>query len=140
MSTPTYNPAKVVIVVAGIPISGFADGTFVTCGRDNPSYSKGTGAGGEGWRAKTNDKSGTCTITLLQTSSVNAALSGLIAIDEAVDEGIGPFALKDLGGTTLYAAEDCWIEKPADSEFAREVTNREWIIHMTQLEVFVGGN
>lgn len=140
MSVKTYNPADVLLVVAGIPISGYADGTFITCGRDNPSFNSGTGSDGEGWRAKSNDKSGTCTLTLLQTSLSNDALSALSALDEASGDGVGPFLLKDNSGRTLYEAETCWLEKPADSEFAREQSNREWVIKTDKLIPFVGGN
>lgn len=140
MGVKTYNPADVVIVVAGIPISGFADGTFLSIGRNNPSFTDGTGADGEGFRSKSNDKSGTATLTLLQTSASNALLSALAALDEASGDGIGPLLVKDNSGTSLYSAQTAWIEKPADSEFAREKSDREWVIKTDLLNVFVGGN
>ena len=140
MGVKTYNPGDVQLVVNGIPISGYADGTFITIGRDNPSFNSGTGSDGEGFRSKTNDKSGTCTLTLLQTSLSNDALSGLNIADEATGDGVGPLVLKDGSGRSLYGAETCWIEKPADGEFARDVSNREWVIKTNKLNVFVGGN
>jgi hypothetical protein len=140
MSVKTYNPADVLLTVAGIPITGYADGTFIAIGRDNPSWNSGTGSDGEGWRAKSNDKSGTCTLTLLQTSAANDALSALVAVDEASGDGIGPLLLKDLSGRSLYEAETCWVEKPADAEFAREQSDREWVIKTDKLNVFVGGH
>lgn len=140
MSVKSYNPADVLLIVAGRPISGFADGTFIEIGRDNPSFTSGTGSDGEGWRAKSNDKSGTCTLTLLQTSASNDELSILAALDEASGDGVGPLLLKDKSGRSLYAAETCWLEKPADSEFAREVTDREWVIKTDKMIIFVGGH
>lgn len=140
MSVKTYNPSDVIAIIAGVEVTGYADGTFITCGRDNPSFTNGTGSSGEGWRAKSNDKSGTCTMTLLQTSESNDALTALVTLDEVSGDGVGPFLLKDNSGRTLYEAETAWLEKPADSEFAREVTNREWVIKTDNLNVFVGGN
>jgi hypothetical protein len=140
MSVKTYNPAQVQCIVAGIPISGYADGTFITCGRDNDAFSSGSGSDGEGWRAKSNDRTGTLTLTLLQTSESNDALSALAIADELSGDGVGPLMLKDGSGRTLFAAETCWIAKTADVEFAREVTGREWMIKTDALEVFVGGN
>lgn len=140
MAVKTYNPAEVALVVAGVPVSGYADGTFISIARDNPSWTSGTGSDGEGWRAKSNDRSGTCTITLLQTSAANDALSALSAIDELSSGGVGPLLLADKSGRSLYAAETCWIEKPADAEFAREASSREWVIKTDRLNVFVGGN
>ncbi len=140
MSVKTYNPADVVIVFAGVTIDGFDDGTFLTIGRDNPSFVSGTGSSGEGWRAKSNDKAGTATVTLLQMSAANDALSALLALDEASGDGIGPLLVKDNSGTSLYSAATAWIEKPSDGEFARSKSSREWVIKTDDLEIFVGGN
>ena len=140
MGVKTYNPASVAVIVAGIPVGGFADGTFITAARDNPAFTNGSGADGEGWRAKSNDKTGTVTMTLLQTSLSNDALSALAALDEASGDGVGPLLIKDNSGRTLLAAQTCWIEKVADSEFARDVTNREWVIKTDSINVFVGGH
>jgi hypothetical protein len=140
MTVKTYDPAQVLCIVAGVEIKGYADGTFITCGRDNPAWTNGSGASGEGWRAKSNDKIGTCTLTLLQTSESNDLLSALANLDELSGNGVGAFLLKDNSGNTLYSAETCWIEKQADSEFARDVTNREWVVKTDLLNVFVGGN
>lgn len=140
MSVKTYNPADVQLVIAGILVSGYADGTFIAIGRDNPSFTSGTGADGEGWRAKSNDKSGTCTLTLLQTSLSNDGLSALNALDEASGDGVGPLLLKDNSGRSLYSAETVWLEKPADAEFAREQSDREWVVKTDKLNVFVGGH
>jgi len=140
MSVKTYDPAQVNIIFAGIPIEGYADGTFITVARDNPSWNSVVGSDGEGARAKSNDKSGTITITLMQSSIANDALSALSIVDEQSNDGIGPFLIKDLSGRTLCAAETAWIEKPADAEFAREISNREWVIKTDALDMFSGGN
>ena len=140
MSLKTFNAQEVVLTVAGIVIGGYDDGTYITIGRDNPSFTSGTGSDGEGWRSKSNDKSGTCTVTLLRSSASNDLLSALSALDEASGDGVGPLLLKDLAGTSIYESEDCWIEKPADAEFARDKTSREWVFKMTVLIPFAGGN
>jgi hypothetical protein len=142
MSVKSYSPDKVTIIFGGAIIQGFADGTFVTVARDNPMFNSGTGADGEGFRAKSNDQSGTITITLLQTSLSNDALSALHALDEATGDGVSPFLMKDNSpiGRTICSAETAWIEKYSDVEYAREVTNREWVIKTDKLNMFVGGN
>lgn len=140
MAVKSYNPAQVQLVVAGIPISGYAEGTFINIGRDNPAFTNGSGSDGEGWRAKSNDFTGTCTLTLLQTSASNDALSALAVLDEASGDGVGPLLMVDLSGRSLYQAETCWIEKVSDAEFGRDKTNREWVIKTDRLIVFVGGN
>lgn len=140
MSVKTYNAAEVIVTIAGIIVEGKADGTFLTIGRDNDSWASGTGSDGEGWRAKSNDKSGTAVMTILQTSASNDTLSALAALDEASGDGVGPLLVKDNSGRSLYEAETCWLVKPADGEFAREQTDREWTAKTDKLNVFVGGH
>jgi len=140
MSVKTYNAGEVSIIFAGIPFEGFADGTFVTVARDNPSFNSLVGSDGEGARAKTNDKSGTITCTLLQTSVTNDALSALSQLDELSGDGIGKLLVADKSGRTLAQAETAWIEKPADAEFGREISNREWVLKTDSLNIFIGGN
>lgn len=136
----TFDPKAVEIILAGISFEGYADGTFVTVARDNDSFSSLVGSDGEGARALSNDKSGTITATLLQTSVTNAALSALANLDEATGDGVGPLLIKDNSGTTLVSAETAWILKPADIEFGREISNREWTIKTDSLTMLHGGN
>lgn len=140
MSVKSYNAAEVVIIFAGIPMEGLADGTFVTVARNNQAFSLAVGSDGEGARAKSNDKSGTITITLMQNSAANDLLSAIANLDEQSGDGVAPFLMKDLSGTTLVAAETAWVQKQADVEFAKEITNREWVLESDAIDMFVGGN
>jgi hypothetical protein len=140
MSVKSYNAGEVSIVLGSIIFEGFADGTFVTVARDNPSFNSIVGSDGEGARAKSNDRSGTITCTLLQTSATNALLSEVIRQDELSGSGVLPLMVKDGSGLSVAEAETAWLEKPADAEYAREITNREWVIKTDNLNQFVGGN
>lgn len=140
MAVKTYSAKDVTIIFNGIPISGFADGTFMVAARDNPAFTSGSGADGEGWRAKSSDKTGTITLTLLQTSASNDLLSSLALLDESTGNGVGPFLAKDGSGRTLISAQTAWIEKQADSEFARDASDREWVLKTDSLSTLVGGN
>lgn len=140
MSIKTYNAGDVSIIFAGIIFEGYADGTFVTFGRDNPAATGSVGSDGEGGRAMSNDKSGTITCTLMQTSATNDQLSELAALDELNGDGVAPLMIKDGSGRTLCTAETAYIEKVADGEFARELTNREWTFKTDNLQMFIGGN
>jgi len=140
MTVKTYSAKDVTIVFAGIVVEGYADGVFMTAARDNPAFTNGSGADGEGWRAKSSDKTGTITLTLLQTSVTNDAFSALAVLDEASGVGVFPFLAKDGSGRTLIAAETAWIEKQADAEFARDISDREWVLKTDKLNTLVGGN
>jgi hypothetical protein len=140
MSVKTYNGAQVSIIFAGIPFEGLADGTFVTIKRNSDSFTDQVGSDGEGARAATNDKSGTVTVTLMQTSLTNDALSSLARMDELIGSGVAPLLVKDNSGRSIAQAETAWILKPADMEFGRELSNREWVFKTDDLDVHIGGN
>ena len=138
----TYDPAQVTIIFAGIPISGKGEATFLGAERNEDAWALQVGADGEATRAKSNNRSGRVTITLIQSSLANDALSAIANVDERTPggDGIGPLLIKDLSGRTLIAAESAWIVKQAPVEFAREASEREWMIETDNLEIFVGGN
>lgn len=140
MSVKTYNAADVDVIFNGHVVSGKADGTFVTIARNNQSWNLAVGSDGEGARAKSNDKSGTVTVTVMQSSITNDLFSGFSLADELNGDGVGALLVKDRSGRTLCAAETAWIQKPADAAFAREIESREWVIETDALDMFVGGN
>ena len=127
-------------IVGGKIGQGFSDGTFIKVERNEQAFSLKVGVDGEGTRAKSNNKSGKITITLMQSSSFNDVLSAFAAADELSNTGAVPFFLKDNSGRTLVTALTCWVQKYADSEFAKEVSTRTWVLETDDIEVFVGGN
>jgi hypothetical protein len=136
----TFDPSLVILTVKGVPIGGYADGTGVKVSRSEDSFSMVTGMDGVTSRAKSTNKSGEVTITLAQTSPSNAFLSALCALDEAQNKGVVPVMISDLSGTSVYASGTGWIKKPADAEFGKEVSNREWVVSCADLKMHSGGN
>ena len=54
---------------------------------------------------------------------------------------VGPLVIQDLCGETIFMASQAWVVKPADVEFAKEITNRAWQIETGPPSVYlVGGN
>jgi hypothetical protein len=98
------------------------------------------GADGITSRAKSQDKSGTITVTLAQTSSGNDIFSAAAASDELANTGVGVISVKDLSGRTQAFSAAAWVRKQANSEFSKEISDREWSIDCDNLEMFVGGN
>lgn len=140
MAVKVYDPAQVHVIFNGILIEGIAKDTFVLAERTNDMFSVMVGADGEGARAKTNDTSGTVTVTLMQSSISNDALSAIAAVDELTGDGVGALLVKDGLGRTILAAESAWIKKIASVEYGSEITNREWVFETDDLQMFVGGN
>lgn len=136
----TYDPKLVSIILGGKIISGIADGTFINVERAQQAFTLKVGAGGEGTRAKSNDKSGKITITLQQSSPSNDDLSAFAAADELTNAGVFPALIKDGSGRTVCAAATAWVQKLPNSEFAKEVSNRVWVVESDEIDILVGGN
>jgi hypothetical protein len=136
----TYDPKQVAVIVGGIPMGGFADGTFVTVERNSDAYTKVSGGDGIVSRAKSNDKSGSITFTIQQTSPSNDILSGFALLDEMSNNGIVPVIIQDFSGRTTAVSAFGWIKKSPKAEFSKEITNREWVIDCADLDIKHGGN
>lgn len=140
MTVKTFDPAEVQVIVGGNQIGGFADSEFINIERTNDLYSKTIGADGEVARSKSNDKSGRMTLTLLQTSASNDILSAFHQADELTNSGIIPIMVKDSLGTSVLFAGHGWVVKYPAFTGAKEVGNREWMIDMARIDIFIGGN
>ena len=135
----TYDPLQVSVIVGAHIVTGFADGTFVSVERNNQTFELVSGASGETARSKSNDRSGTITITLLQTSESNSVLQGFATADELSNSGKFPVIVKDNNGESLYEATEAWIQQPATAEFSKEISEREWVLETGQLIMASGG-
>lgn len=140
MPVRTYDPKKVLVLVGRIPISGFADGTFISVSRSNDLFTKTSGADGVVTRVKSNDLSGEITMTLAQTSPSNDYMSKIALADELSNNGVVPVTISDTSGRSNYVSAFAWIRKHPDSEFSKEVSNREWVLDCADLDLLTGGN
>jgi hypothetical protein len=136
----TYDPKQVQVVVGGVPIQGYADGTFIRVGRRNVAWEMVTGADGESARAKSNDNSGFIEIELMQTSSSNQHLSNIANADELSNAGVVPIMVKDNSGFSLHVSEQSFIEKKPDAAYAKTNQTRVWRFLCENLQDFHGGN
>ena len=100
------------------------------------------GADGEIARAINTDRRCNVTITLQQVSPANIFLSSLFNIDMLTCGGrSGPILIQDLCGDTLFSASECWVTKPADVEFGKEILDRAWQLQTGAPAVYnIGGN
>ncbi len=140
MSVKTYIPKKILVIVGGVPISGFAEDSMVKTVRDEDTFAKKVGVDGEVSRSQNHNRSGTVTITLMQTSPSNDVLSGFAALDELTGAGVVPVLIKDLSGTSTFFSSSCWVKKPPEGAYGKEVGNREWVLDTVDIDIFNGGN
>lgn len=136
----TYDSKQVSIIVGTRPMTGLADGSFVTVRRNEDMFTLQIGADGEGVRSKSNNRSGQIELVLQQGSTDNDFLSELALADELSNGGVVPLLVKDNLGTSLYAAESGWIRKLPDSDFAKETASRTWLFETAQLNAFIGAS
>lgn len=127
-----YDAASVFVSVAGIPISGWADGEFLNVVLDTDTFEDVVGSDGEVTRSKSNDGRATATLRLMQSSPSNALLMAAHIADKATPGGVGvgPFLVNDRLSMEGGVAEKCWIKKVPDMSFDRVVKEREWILRL----------
>jgi len=139
MSVRTFDPKEVSVIVGEYIIRGFSEDK-ITVARDNPGWELVVGADGEGTRVKSNDNSGTITITLQQASPSNDDLSTLANLDSLSNSGLRPFYMKDNLGTTIMTAATCFIEQIPEATFGKTQNDRAWVLKTDNLVQFLGGN
>jgi hypothetical protein len=128
----TYDPKKVIITFGGVPLSGFADGTFINVTGASDTFVKSVGADGEVARGRSNDETCEVTLTLMQTSLSNVYLNTVKEADKISSSGVKPLSITDLSGTGLMFWPQAWIRKAPDVEYAKEVGDRAWIFDTGQ--------
>lgn len=131
-----YTPEEVQLIVAGVPIHGFADGTFITFEWAEDLYTTVVSADGEVSRARSANRSGTMTVTLKQTSDSNAVFEGLAALDVMSNKGVFTLSLLDSSNTEIFSAS-AWIQKPAGLTLSKGIENREWVIAIGRVYTIV---
>lgn len=145
MASKVYNANEITLNIAGALISeigGWADGEFLRVEMDSDAVLDVVGTDGEVAAGKSNDKRGTLTLSLLQTSAANDVLSALYNLQQARPGlvGAGPLYARDRQGRTTLRAPACWIAKPPDISLDRTATARAWKIRVGELDRFDGGN
>jgi len=140
MAVRTFDPKSVIVTIGGVPMSGYADGTFLEITADTQQWTKVTGADGFTTRVKSNDYGGVMTLTLSQSSPSNDVLSALLNVDKLSNAGVVPILIKDLSGTTIIFSASGWIQQFPDISFGNEINNRAWVLDLADMDILVGGN
>lgn len=139
MSVRNYSAGEVAIIIGDHIVGGYADGTFATLERTEDSFTTVTGADGKTSRAKSSNRSGLLTLNLLNTSPSNEVLSSYALQDEADGTGFFPVLVRDNSGGSRHSSATGWVRKPANAEYAKELTDRQWLIDLADLDYNITG-
>jgi hypothetical protein len=143
MSTKIYDADQVDVLLALVPLDGFAEGSKVKIVITEDTFVLKRGNGGTFTRSKIKGRAGTATIRLMQSSAFNAILSALHETDYNAPNGAGivPLLVRDKSSNgTLCAAAEAWIVKMPDQDFDETASEREWTIQFVHPKIFIGGN
>lgn len=120
-----YDPKKVNAIAAGIVLTGFSEGTFISGERTTEKRTFAVGAKGDVTVNKSADDTGTITLTLKQTSPSNSVLLTLYNQDKSF-----PFAVIDanFSGDVGLIGGQCYVQNLPTQSWAGEEETREWTL------------
>lgn len=135
-----YNPDEVNCLAWGIPLTGFADGSFISVTKDLTLYSSTRTPDGTVARVGNNDKTYTINLTFHCGSFSNDVLTKFWQLDEITRKGKFPLLIKDSSGTDLFFSTNTWIESTPEMLKSTSVDNRTWVLRSSQAVVNFGSN
>jgi len=135
-----YSLSNTVVLIQGVALSGYDEGDdVITLDRLNDSTTHTICVDGEMSVSLSDDRSGTATFRLMQTSDSNAFLSGLLIAQEN-----GAFVplfvqFKDTRGNDLASGTQGYINRPAPMIRGTNVNSQEWILTFERLDFIHAG-
>lgn len=134
-----YDGDEVLLVVAGVPVSEFAKGSFVGIEFDEDDWTHTQGHQGNVLRAKNPNSIATCTFQTVQGSPENDALSLAATADVSTGFGTGSFTLRDLNGNTTVSGSTSWIKKRPKVGLGTEGDVVEWTVTVAGIQEWTIG-
>ena len=136
----TYMPEEVTILLAGIPVSGFIQGSFISVDKDVKPFTSKRTADGTVSRMYNNDQTYTITLTLYSGSDSNQLLTRLWQLDEITQRGKFPLMIKDGSGSDLFFSTTTWIEGIPSLVKSNQYEPRAWTLRSSSAIINIGGN
>ncbi|MCM3488779.1 DUF3277 family protein [Alkalihalophilus marmarensis] len=123
----TYNFNDTALIVDGVFITGFADGTGISAEKLEDNFTTKTTADGIPVTSESNDKRGLITVTLDQTSP---SLSYLNSKANSKDE----YSAWVIAPNEKAGGSRARVRKPANKEFGKESSERTFEIEVLDYE------
>lgn len=98
------------------------------------------GADGEGMHSLKADKSGTVTVRVLQTSSVNAKLQALYNAQALSSSlwGQNVITIRNKANSETTVCRSCAFQKQGDITYSEEGQMREWVFDCVKIDTVTG--
>ena len=129
----TYDSQNTNVIVDGVILTGFSEGSFVTAERLEDNFTEYVGAQGEVSISESNNKTGEITVTLESTSPSVPYLVKLA--NKKGEAAIVPISIVDLNTNSIQvSAGRARIRKLPTYETGPEIVEREFIFFCEKLE------
>lgn len=138
----SYSPNDISVIVNGLPLEGFAEGTFVNVEYNSDAATMVEGADGSPAIAfKRGMRGATITFTCLQTSLANNYLNALLQSQKFSASGAATLSvtIRNNQGGELHSMPRGVFNKEPAAAFAAEIGSREWTV-IGQLNSTFAGN
>lgn len=123
----THNLAQTITAIDGLPITGAADGDFITITYNADIYNTTVGGDGDYHRATSNDQGGDLVIRVMQTSvAARRLLSGILRRHRLGSAEKHTIAVTNLQTGEQIIATECYPTTPPTLTQAAEVSVREY--------------
>lgn len=140
MAIASYSPDEVNCLAFGIPLKGFADGTFISVTKDKMPYASIEMPDGTVSRIYTNSQTYTINLTFHRGSVSNDILTKLWQLDEFTQIAKFTLFIKDLSGTDLFFSTNTWIESLPSMVESTTFDTRTWTLKSSQAVINIGSN
>jgi len=131
----SYAPKDVVVSWNGVPITGFAEGTFITMKRATESKKKTVGSQGDVCITMSADKTGEIELTLMQSAPSNAKLALLLHLEEkARIPTVGVLMVSDPSGAVLALSKNAFLMSFPSLDLADDAGDRTWMFACEDLD------
>ena len=137
----TYDPRRVVVIFGTRQLTGMAKDDMVKIEPLGDGAVQYVGADGEVARSMDPNRTYKVTVSLASTSHSNDYLSKVYNLDRQTGKGILPLLVKDLSGTTLFSADEAYIQNFPEAGKNREIASQEWVFNTGNIDdPIIGGN
>lgn len=135
----SYAAEDVHIVIGGMTLEGYADGSFVSIEAPDELFKSKRTSSGKVVRTRIKNNIYKLRLTLVQTSESNDTLWRLLTIDKKLGDAIFPIFIKDSASATSVIAAQCWICNFPSIVYSNGLESREWELEFTSEVISVSG-